>query len=422
MQFSIPHFLRRNKLAFLLAALASMFYFYVLHKLGSVDFIRDSLFSTEDSLEYRSYADWLSGSGEFSSPKRTFFYPLLILVSSGLFGYLGIWILQFFFWLAGCILVYSAALRFTKHTGIAVLAFVITASNISLVVYTAHVLTEIATFFLLTLFMYLLSFGYKDYKNPLIWSGLIFTISVLAAIRPVYQIIWYFWMVVSMVLIIKSLIRKPLFILLLLLATSPVLIQKAINKIEHGTYSSTSIADINLRYYFYRKVKFTVEAAPGQTFNALPDSVHTELKAQAKAVENTEVIGYLLNHPLAAMAVYWDNLSENLKAGNPYIDQKANRSLYKWTENINNNFIFYIHLLMTLLWMYYVAVHFRKKNKESHFIFISGLVLFYTLYTSGITYWAGDRLVIPAIAVWSVLYPVLIREYISNCRYWIKSR
>jgi hypothetical protein len=418
MQFLIFDFLNRNKLILLLSILAGIFYFIIIQNLGSIDFIKSSLYFTKDSLEYKSYADWISGNSETGIFYRTFLFPLLIFISEKLLGFYGIWIFQFVFWLTGCILVFQTMLRLTRRNDLSMLSFVIVVSNISLIVYTAHALTETSTFFLLTLLMYLLTFAGKEHKKPFILLSIIFVLAALAAIKPLFQPAWYFGIIVIIIVHFNLIIYKPQLILIFILASSPVIIQKSINKINTGSYSSTKIADNTLRYYLYKKVKFYTDINKNQqinrNFNELPDSAQTSLNSNVSKVEKADMMKYLLSHPIASLKVYWENIHENLGSGNPYIDRRKNHVLSKWTENINHNFIFYIHLLMTFLWIYYIARNFKNHSIESHFILIGGLLTFYILYSSGISFWAGNRLIIPAIAVWSVLYPLMVYKFFTS--------
>lgn len=409
MQFLSDNFIKKATLLAILIALAGSFYLIIIYNLGSFGFIKNSLFFSGDSLEYKAYANWISGGDTFI-PYRTFFYPFLIFVSEILPGFYGIWILQFVFWIAGCILVFHTMLRLTGKKALAVLSFMIVVSNISLIVYTAHALTETVTFFFLTLFIYLLTFARKD--KPVIFLSLIFILSVLATIKPLFQLIWYFGIIVILIVNIKSILYKPMLIWMIILSSSPVIIQKSINKIMNGSFSSSQIANNTLRYYLYKKVKFYVASDDrkniNKNFNDLSESDQASLDVRVSQDKMKDIYKYLISHPIATIAVYSDNIYQNLSSGNPYIDRKKNYSLAKWTENVNNNFIFYIHLVMTILWMVYLIRNFKKQDQDSRFILISGLLVFYVLYSSGISFWAGNRLIIPAIGMWGVLYPLLI--------------
>jgi hypothetical protein len=42
------------------------------------------------------------------------------------------------------------------------------------------------------------------------------------------------------------------------------------------------------------------------------------------------------------------------------------------------------------------------------------LMLYYILLTSGISFWQGDRLVLPALPLWLVLYSLIIHFWITG--------
>jgi len=415
MQFSIYNFLRRSTIIVILSFGAGIFYFIIIQQLGSAEFIRDSLFFSGDAQEYKAYANWISGGDTFI-PYRTFFYPLLIFISEMFLGFYGIWILQFGFWLAGSILVFQTTMRLTGKKILAGLSFVIVVSNISLIVYTAHALTEVTTFFFLTLFINLVTGSEKDKLFNLL--GLIFILSVLATVKPLFQFIWYIGIILILIFQFKSILLRPILILLLLISASPVIVQKSINKIMNGSYSSSEIADNTIRHYLYKKVKFSVDSDKSQdktrNFDDLSETDQDSLNHAVSHDGKMRIFTYLISHPITTFSVYCDNIHQNLSSGNPYIDRKKNYSLAKWTENVNNNFIFYIHLIMTLFWIYYVLSNYRKSEPLWNFILISGLLTFYILYSSGISFWAGNRLIIPAIAIWSVLYPLIIYSIFFN--------
>lgn len=401
-----------------LIALAGIFYSIIIGQLGSFDFIRQSLFYTYDSLEYKAYAEWISGKKVPFIPHRTFFYPLLIFISHKLFGFYGIWIFQFVFWLSACTLTYHSMLRLTGNRYLALLSFLIATANISLIVYTAHALTEITTFFCLSLFLYFLTYFKGVETRPVIILVLIFLLSILAVIKPLFQPIWYAGVIVIILFRLKNRTKKPIFWLFLLLCAAPVLVQKSVNRIQTGSFSTTTIAGNTLRLYLYKKVRYDHEIrgqeAVNVQFNDLTEYQQDSLNRSASSANMREVYLFLFHHPVETIRVYWDNIYENLGSGNPYIDRNKNHSFAKWTENVNNNFIYPIHLLMTLVWIFFVFRSFIKPRQNQAVIIIGGLLSFFILYSSGISFWAGNRLIIPAVALWSVLYPLLFYSLFSR--------
>ncbi|MFH0894978.1 MAG: hypothetical protein V2A54_11145 [Bacteroidota bacterium] len=405
---SICCFLHTNKDLILLTVLAAAFFFYILNLLGSFEFINSSMFSTGDSNEYREYSVWIAGNADYCNPARTFFFPFLIMLSFKICGITGIWLMHFLMWLAACILIYLTVKKLTVNRWMPFVSMVLAATSVSLIVYCAHALTEITTFFLLSLLSFILAGYFKKMNKKWGFSAAVFVVALLASTKPLFLILFYFTVIITIFVYLKHRIFRLSIFLLLLAASSPVIIQKWINLTQHGTFSSTKIADLNYRDYFYRKVKFYAEDKTGSDYNFLPDSMHSQMFAAVEKTEKREITAYLISHPSSVIRVYSDNIEENFCSGNPYIDKKKNHSLRKWVENTNHNFIFILHLLMTAVWIFYMLKFIRKRPSEYFTVLFLGMLNFYILYTSGITYWAGDRLIVPAIALWSALYPLLV--------------
>ncbi|HNW99163.1 MAG TPA: hypothetical protein PKK00_12205 [Bacteroidales bacterium] len=397
----------KNKWVLVLNISAVIFYFIIISKLGGREFIKNSLFNTVDSNDYLLYSKWITGEGDYCSPYRTFFYPLIMMMSMKTAGLVGLWAMQFFFWLAACNLIFFTIFNITKNIIPSVIAYTLVVLNISLIVYTANGLTEITVFFLLSLFLFILLKVLRKPNNINMIFALLFVLSLLVVTKPVYQIVWYITVLMILFFIRKDILKKPVIILLIILACSPILIQKIIIKKTYNTFSTTKIADYNLRNYFFRKVKYYDENHTLKNFDLLPDSVHTRTTAEAQHYTKSGIINFIIYHPFSSMSAFWDNIKDNHRMGNPLINKRNNPKLYKWTQNINDKF-FYIHLLALIVWSTFLIIKIKQRNNLHYqFVFFCGLLSFYTLYYVGITFWAGDRLIAPAIAAWSVLYIIL---------------
>jgi hypothetical protein len=407
-------FYKKNFIIILLTSLGVLFYFLIFYQIGSFENLKFSLYATGDSREYGEYADWLRGRTTYFNAYRTYFFPLIILISRAIWGYYGIWIIQFIFWISACILIYRTVMRFSGNQLLACISFLVATTNVSLIVYTTHALTEISTFFFLSLFAFSLSYIRIEEKNIKNIIPAIFIISVLTTLRPVFQIYWYLMILIALICNLKSYTRKPILFLALVAALIPTLVQLSINKINDGTFSNTKIAEHNLRYYMYKEVRYNEEMTGKIPYNDLPDSIHRQLKIQASKIEKQEIVNYLLHHPKKTISVFLSHIRENLTRGNPYIDRNKNYELSKWVENTNNNFIFYLHIIFLIIWIYYIIKHFKSFPKNYLGIFSGGILLFYILISSGIANWSGDRLVVYTVAIWAVLYPVLIYDLITS--------
>lgn len=249
---------------------------------------------------------------------------------------------------------------------------------------------------------------------------ILFVISTLASIKPLFQIIWYAAILIILISQLRKIIHKPLIILFLLLASTPVITQTVINKMMYNTYRNTSIAALNLRDYFYRKTQFYIEnntipyaQIDNQYFlypGALPDSVVKKQKYEISLLSNSEIIKELLTHWKYSLVVYQNNLVDyNLKAANQSIPINADNLKYRMWTKIYNTSLYYIHIIMLCIWIYYLFSNFKRRTSlEYLYVLLCGLLSNYILYTSGITFWAGDRVIVSAIGIWGSLYVVLI--------------
>jgi hypothetical protein len=412
MKNKILNFLSQNSLLIILCVAAAVFYFVILHQLGSIDFIRKSLYYTGDSQEYRDYAKWLSGKSDYCNPFRPFFYPLIILISTLTMGFLGIWYVHIVFWLSACILVYLATYRITGKKILAAISFVLIASNISVIGYTAHALTETTVLFFLSILIYLLT-GIQKNRMNLVY--IILVLSLMVAVKPGYQPIWYLAILSILILKFKMIIKHPRIILWFLLVCAPVFIQKTINKFKHNTFTTTQIADFNLKEYFYRKVKFYVDndtvdySNMDHKFDMVTDSSHAEFTKQTNLIPKSQIMRYLASHLPVSWYIFRTNLEGNICSGNICIDDKNNHELRRWTERLNRERIYKLHKYMFWLLLFYLIISIKKRTTAEYlFILFSGALSFYIIISSGITFWAGDRLIAPAITAWASLYPVII--------------
>jgi hypothetical protein len=389
----------------LLNVFALLFYFLILRQLHPVSSIPVSLFQTGDSREYLEYSQWLSGNHDYCSPVRTFFYPLLILITTTAFGNYGLWIVQLLFWLASCNLAFFTISRITNNRMLSTIGFFLCCTMVSPIGYTANALTETTVFFLLSLFIFTLAKNISMINNIHIQLQLLFIISLLAATKPVYQILWYISAAAFLFLSFREL-KKYKIILLLLLSVSPVIAQKSISLATYNTLSSTGIADSNLKLYLYRKAQHLHVYGTIDNFDVLADSIHSaELKAAGKLSEK-EAIVFLLKHPKETFLAFVDDLQNNIGTAYPLSNTPENKELIKWTQNINNK-IMYLHLAAFILWLIFIFKNIHHlKNEQSLFILLSGLLLYYILFSSGLVFWSGDRLVAPATSLWICCYLV----------------
>lgn len=406
-----PVYSHSSRLLVLLAALNALaiaFYFWLLHSVGQLAHHDTLLYSTTDAGEYRDYSTWIGGTGGYCNPNRTYFYPLLLLISHSIGGMTGIWIMQFLSWLLACNLCFLAVLHMGSGRIAATVAFLLVATNISSVCITMQALTETTVLLLLALLTYLFSSHLQRFKTTAFGFKIILLLSVLFAVKPFYQLPMLAAIVLFLIYHFRALLKRPVLFLLLLLCCSPALVQYTVSKITYDTFNSDKIADINLRYYFLNKTNYLVEH-PGQDldrFNYLGDSTYSARKKQLDTYSKTAIWSYIGAHLPQAWVVFRDDLRLNITSGYPYIDAVAHDKLYQWSWRTNKFFYNLHHLAFFALLLFFLLAIRRKKTPLDFWLFTLATISFLVLLVTGITFWAGDRLIIPAIGIWSVLYVV----------------
>ncbi|HEY6162249.1 MAG TPA: hypothetical protein VI112_13535 [Bacteroidia bacterium] len=407
--------IKKNGLLLLCNVFAVIFYFSIIHALGGMEYVRQTVFSTGDSKEYLGYSEWISGASEYCDPFRTFMYPLLILLPYKLCGVPGIWMMQFIFWIVSCNLVFISAARVCGNVRWGAAAFLLLASSISLISLTAHALTEITVLFFLSVFVSILARHHTDLRSPAVTLRVIFLLAVLAVVKPVFSIPFFLSCLLFLLIHFKHILRRPVLFLLLPVCSLPYLAQVAINKTKHDTFSTSQIADYNLRNYFFLKTEYRNAHGSLDGFDTQADSIRVQQMDSVKAISKAGIISFLLRHPVQSFAVFWDDERDNLGSGHPYIKREQHESLYKWTENINDKY-FYVHILFFVLWLYLIFSKRGRKSASHLFLLASGLLLYYLFATLGITFWAGDRLGAPVCALWAVVYVGILKELLVTRR------
>ena len=74
-----------------------------------------------------------------------------------------------------------------------------------------------------------------------------------------------------------------------------------------------------------------------------------------------------------------------------------------------NTIYFLIHLLFNLPLIFTLIFAFITKERVVvNFILILTMLLYFILLTSGISYMQGDRLVLPSLPIWVILYITIV--------------
>lgn len=369
--------------------------------------LKDTMFWASDSHMYRAVGNWICGIGQTNATLlRPFFYPLFLNISRSFGGVYGIWFFQFLLWILGGLLVYQSV---KSSTGSVVLAFIgsfIYASNITLILLTLHALTEVMTTFLLAVLVFLVV-NVQKRQEIYYWPLVIFVSSLLTVTKPVYAFllggVLLYRLGFSAFVISRNKMQKKHYLVLLyvIFALLPVILQLSIMKIKHNRFAISFIGSRTIRLYYLPKVYGTVNHISVM-----------EARKYVAAFDKTEAIKYVLKHYKVSLSVYFETILGNLRTKSNFVKYPRKQVLLDRYMREVNKIYYYLHLLMVIPLLLMVVFLTKKKRwRDLETIGLLSGTLYLIIFTSGITFWQGDRIVLPVLPVWITLYSLLISEY-----------
>ena len=148
-----------------------------------------SIFSSNDSLQYRAVGDWIFGAPKPDAAAwRPFLYPLMMGLAERLGGVRGIWLLNVLLWFTTLNFTAAATYRFVKSELVAAIVFLALAFNGSLIVLTFKGLTEITAVALLAIWIYGLShLTLRPTPSQVAWALL--PVALVAVVKPEFELL-----------------------------------------------------------------------------------------------------------------------------------------------------------------------------------------------------------------------------------------
>jgi 4-amino-4-deoxy-L-arabinose transferase-like glycosyltransferase len=387
---------------------AIIFYFFMLKEGGYSGNIDKFMFSARDACEYRDYINFLTGHTNYSNPNRPFFYPLLLLISRTIDGTNGIWIMQFIFWLISCNLSFLSVQKMQSGKFWAVISFLLMGTYLSAIFFTAHALTEITVLFLLSILTYIFSSNYHRLYSISFGLMVLLVFSILFAVKPFFQIPLVVVILLFIIYHRKRLLHHPIYVIGAILCLLPALIQCSIYKTQHNVWNS-GIEELTLRHYLVNKVDYYVTKNTMNGFGSPSDTIFNRVREKKiDAMTMDEVRHYLLKHIGAVFTVGGENISENVTSPFPYIKNPEQHHTLIYVSGRMNVYFCILHIVMFFLMFFYFLITIGKMNAMHFYLLSLGFVSYLSLIATSISFWQGDRLVVPSMAVWCVIYPVFI--------------
>ena len=361
----------------------------------------ESMFSSTDSKGYLEIINWMfDGTETLYTDKRPMLFPILIGIPYQIAGAIGIWIFQIICWLLTINFTFLGAKKWSGKQSIAWISAGVIAINLTLISLTFQGLTEIVTCTLLSIFFYHIT-SFKRNSNSTKFGNL--AVLILISLTLVKPLFYYPTLLAILLLIIayaKQYRRNPKLIIYPLIILLPLLLQMTFVKVNYGSFTVSTIGkDTFTNYYFSKCVSDIDHMTIDQSID------------YSNKMSTDEKVNYMLENKGEFAFQFFENIELNIK-GEPIFLKKnhARRSTAGYSfMTAYNQLCFPFHILGALLLIVSSIIAFFKKEYQMliPLLFVGGLSSYFII-TSGLSFWQGDRLVIPAIAIWVPLYVTLI--------------
>lgn len=401
--FFMKDLFQKYKLYFFLNIILISFYFLVISNV-KYDISEATMFFAPDARQYlNTSTEFFDFSAQGDSLTRPFFYPLIILLTQQIFGVISLWFFQFLCWILSINLLFISIRKLSKYRIISWMALMLVTINVSFIVFTLNGLTEILTVFLLSCMIYKLAGGsLENSKGSTFNLGLM---ALLTVTRPVffYPFIGYLiYHIYRFLIKDKISLNKLLF---LFVAVAPVLFQLTLMKVKYDKFKISDIDTITLNDYLLAQT--VREIKPGIEYDA---SIHEAREIADKKEFIWENKGLILK-------LFIQNINESLE-GYPslfFIKEYEQVKVGKLMAMVNKiyywlHFLFFIPIIISVFWLYK-----KEKGSKGIVIFLYAVFL-YSVFTCGITFFQGDRILMGGLTLWIFVYAITTDKFVSIIR------
>lgn len=358
------------------------------------------LFSTPDAQQYLATGyEFYDFTQTGASDVRPFLYPLLIRMVHGTGGAWALWFVQLLCWQGSANFIFLSLQRATRKTGFAIAGSLVYAVNLSAIVITLHGLTETVTILLLSCLLYVIAA--RDTEKPLrTIHRVLLLLVLLTTVKPLFYIPLLLVLAALPFFTFRLYRQQPRRIFILVLLLLPLVYQLTLMKVKYNTVTVSHITEKTLRNYLLAQ---GVQQTDGGTWD--------EAMAKAQAMPGDAVSSHLLSHKKMYTSLLYENLHGNIAANATYLlfPAQYEQPFFATCMKHMNTVYYYLHLLFVLPWLLALYLSRRSRNRDALLLLaVAGLFNFYILLTSAISFWQGDRLVLPALPVFAVLYPFTV--------------
>jgi len=375
----------------ILNVIAVVSYVFVGWTSGAFAHIDASVFSSQDSREYREVADWIFGArpSSVASNWRPFLYPLLLGLAERLGGIRGVWLLNVAVWFTALNFCAAATYRFVKSTWAAAVVFLVLALNLSLIMLTFQGLTEPTAIALLAIWVYGLSrLTSRPTAGQVAWALL--PVTLLAVVKPEFEFLLAVVAVVLIVGIVRSdarTVSSAVFAACMV----PVAIQLWVMVHFNGYFGFSNVGGRALREYFLPRL----DVAIGQSSDL------QTARLRMADISYSDAARYVLSHFGDAVLVFASTVQENLLAGSNFLFGHPHLEF----AILATQLIFFV-LLLVLIPIVCLALWRGRDGRLALMCFAALLVFF----ASGLDFYQGDRYAVVALPLWLPAFALAVKE------------
>jgi 4-amino-4-deoxy-L-arabinose transferase-like glycosyltransferase len=404
------HFLRPHRKEILIITLISIVTMLGFHMLFDVPISDEIMLNSTDAKGYIEVKNWLLFRGETPYTEiRPLLYPLLILIPTELSGSTGIWILHLTFWLLSIILVYLSVAILTKNKIIGYVAAGLVLCNLSFMASCYQALTENTTTFQIAIITFAIVLLKDRVRSLTFIHTMLLLLVLMTLVKPLFfPVFLTVLLIFTPLFYFKEYKKNPKALIKLILILSPILIQMSIVKIQHDVFTISTIGGKTFTNYYFTQSYVQIEGK--ERLLALDET---------NQMTSSEKTSYMWNHSSIYSSNFFNNIANNIK-GHPSLlnipPDNPPKGMIKLMKSINTT-LSSVHYIMLLMFFIAGGLFIKLKDWNSlTFLVLLGCIQYYIILTSGLSFWQGDRLTLPMLTIWPVLYSFIFWKFILSIK------
>lgn len=365
------------------------------------------LFSPDSQTYFNTGGEFFFLSEQGASIIRPFFYSVLLKSFFTLGGSWLVVIIQSLFWMVSANLIYQGIKHITPSIVFRSVAVVLYAGNVSLITYVFHGLTESITVLLLSIATYYTTKTFQSGFTVRYALKMVFLFSLLTVTKPLFQYPIIFFSLFVFIRFFKTFVTNKKLAGILIISLLPVLLQVTVMKLKYGKFQISTISELTMNHYLLaqgiREIKGISDIGESQQI--------------AEKMNSDEKKTLLIQNKNVYLQLYLKNIKDNVTGDKSSIIIPPGYEAKKHQEYMSryNETLFSVSKYFLLLFILISVVDFFRKKMFLNWQQLTiGLVLYYIVFASGISFWQGDRLVIFAIPLWIALYCLLLIRCINS--------